>query len=239
MINLLSSWGRVISLTIIDLEDVSFVSHGHTVIDHLNLKVEQGDFLAICGSEGSGKSALLKIISTLLEPTSGIVSITDDTAVRMGITAYRQQVAFCFQKPILFGRTVRDNLTFPFTLRHTTLDLGLVEQYFRAALLPATTMDRLICELSMGEKQLIVLIRNLLLLPKVLLLDEITADVDEQEKTQLHRLIQQAHQQGMMVIMATLDRGILPLATRHLKLANGKLESKVQTEDELTNIIRL
>lgn len=71
MINLLSSWGRVISLTIIDLEDVSFVSHGHTVIDHLNLKAEQGDFLAICGSEGSGKSALLKIISTLLEPTKG------------------------------------------------------------------------------------------------------------------------------------------------------------------------
>ncbi|MCT7895369.1 MAG: ATP-binding cassette domain-containing protein, partial [Lactobacillus gasseri] len=101
------------------------------------------------------------------------------------------------QQPSLFGEKVADNLSFPYEIRKQAVDRERLLQLLHEVSLEADYLDKDITSLSGGEKQRIALIRNLIFLPKVLLLDEVTTGLDEDNKAIVHQLIERVHQQGV------------------------------------------
>jgi len=174
---------------ILQLQQVGFDIGGNTILEGINLSVAPGEFKLITGPSGCGKSTLLKIIASLLSPSTGQLFFEGKDINTLSPEAYRQQVSYCAQTPALFGDTVYDNLIFPWQIRQQQPE----PESFLAQLthfgLPEETLSKSINELSGGEKQRVSLIRNLQFLPKVLLLDEITSALDEQNKKNVNDII--------------------------------------------------
>ncbi len=171
------------------LEKIGFQLDSKIILDNVTFSLQPSEFKLITGPSGCGKSTLLKIIASLLSPTSGTLFFDGKDYLTLYPEQYRQQVSYCTQTPMLFGETVYDNLKFPYLLRKIAVDekkLAKDLDYFN---LPNEILNKGINELSGGEKQRISLIRNLQFLPKVLLLDEITSALDEDNKIKVNELI--------------------------------------------------
>lgn len=133
------------------------------------------------------------------------------------------------QTPSLFGETVYDNLIFPWQIR----DKAPEPEKFIADLarfsLPAETLTKSVNELSGGEKQRVSLIRNLQFLPKVLLLDEVTSALDENNKRNVNEIIHRyAKENNIAVLWVTHDAGEIAHADEVITLQpqGGKMKEE-------------
>lgn len=192
---------------ILQLKQVSFHIGEKTILENINLNVAPGEFKLITGPSGCGKSTLLKIIASLLSPSAGQILFGGQDINTLTPEAYRQQVSYCAQTPALFGDTVYDNFIFPWQIRGQQPDpdrfLGQLTRFGLAE----DTLSKSINELSGGEKQRVSLIRNLQFLPKVLLLDEITSALDEQNKGKVNEIIHQyVRDEQVAVLWVTHDK---------------------------------
>ncbi|CAI0911820.1 Uncharacterized ABC transporter ATP-binding protein YbbL [Serratia entomophila] len=179
------------SKVILRLDDIHYQIDGQVILDSVSFGLREGEFKLITGPSGCGKSTLLKIISSLMDPTRGTITFDGQAITAMQPEDYRKQVSYCFQTPSLFGDTVYDNIALPYQIRKQKPD----EQKMQADLvrfgLPGNILKKSINELSGGEKQRISLIRNLQFIPRVLLLDEITSALDEDNKRNVNEQIRQ------------------------------------------------
>lgn len=210
-------------MTIIDLKQVVFTADGQNIINGVDLKVNAGDYLTISGPSGGGKSTILKLIATLLTPTSGEILFNGKAQSDYQPTEYRKEVSYCFQQPTLFGDTVRDNLEFPFTVRHQEFDQAKVDHLLDLVDLPEAYLTKKVTELSGGERQRVALIRNLIFLPKVLLLDEVTVGLDQASKAIVKKLIQQVHADGVTILLVTHESDILANAQQVTWVKEGRI----------------
>lgn len=211
-------------MTFLELDSISYQNDQRTILDQITLTVEQGAFLTITGPSGGGKSTLLRLIASLLTPTSGEILFQGKAQHLYEYTDYRQQVSYCFQQPSLFGESVLDNLTLPFTIRNRTPDQSQMLNHLQMVDLPKEYLTKRISELSGGERQRVALIRNILFLPKILLLDEVTTGLDEQTKTVIHRLIKDIQQKGCTILQVTHDESEIQAAEELLIVQGGKLK---------------
>lgn len=211
-------------MVILDLQKVGFKVEGTQLIKDITLQVQAGDWLTIEGPSGSGKSLLLKLIASLLTPTSGNIYFNNQNQTTFHKVDYRKQVSYCFQQPSLFGQTVKDNLLFPFTIRNIAFD----EQHAITALasvdLPKEFLEKDIKTLSGGQKQRVALIRNLLFPPSILLLDEITTGLDAQTKDIVNRLLVGYQKKGMTLLSVTHDEREISKADHLIQIVSGKME---------------
>ncbi|BCA86454.1 ABC transporter ATP-binding protein [Enterococcus saigonensis] len=210
-------------MSLLRLADVQYLATGQKIIDHVSFSLSKGEFLTLTGPSGGGKSTLLKLIATLLTPTAGEIYFKDKKQTDYEITTYRQQVSYCFQQPSLFGETVYDNLIFPYTLRNQNFDKQRAESLLQLVDLPRDYLLKKIVALSGGEKQRIALIRNLMFLPDILLLDEVTAGLDEKSKNIVHDLITTIQKENVAIIQVTHDAEEIKKATRTMWLEKGTL----------------
>lgn len=210
-------------MALLELNAVSFQTIERLILDQITLTVDQGAFLTITGPSGGGKSTLLRLIASLLTPTSGDIIFDGKKQNEYDYTQYRQQVSYCFQQPALFGDTVKDNLAFPFVIRELDPDEKQMLEHLQMVDLPDNYLSKKITELSGGERQRVALIRNILFLPQILLLDEVTAGLDEQTKTVIHRLIGQIQQKGCAILQVTHDESEIKAAEKLLIIQGGKL----------------
>lgn len=211
-------------MTLLELNFVSYQSDQRMILDQISLTVEQGAFLTITGPSGGGKSTLLRLVASLLTPTSGEILFQGKAQRSYEYTEYRQQVSYCFQQPSLFGETVLDNLTLPYTIRDLTPDQMQMLEHLQLVDLPKEYLTKNISELSGGERQRVALIRNILFLPQILLLDEVTTGLDEQTKTVIHRLIKDIQQKGCTILQVTHDEAEIQAAEKLLIIQGGKLK---------------
>ena len=125
----------------------------------------------------------------------------------------------------LFGETVADNLAFPYQIRKQVMDTKRVVTALNNVGLSERTLHQPIIELSGGERQRVALIRNILFLPKVLLLDEVTAGLDENNKQIVHAWLRQLNEQDhVTTIMITHDATEIAAADQLVKVIAGRLE---------------
>ncbi|MBB1200349.1 iron ABC transporter ATP-binding protein FetA [Enterobacteriaceae bacterium 89] len=191
---------------LLQLNQVGYQIGENIILNDVSMTVNVGDFTLITGPSGCGKSTLLKIIASLLSPTAGTLSFCGDDVMTLVPEAYRQQVSYCAQTPALFGDTVYDNLIFPWQIRNQRPDPKKFLADLASFELPEETLQKSISELSGGEKQRVSLIRNLQFLPKVLLLDEITSALDEQNKQNVNTIIHRyVKEQQLAVLWVTHD----------------------------------
>ncbi|WP_392398106.1 iron ABC transporter ATP-binding protein FetA [Edwardsiella piscicida] len=186
------------------LNHIDFSANGRPILHDVSLTLQPGEFKVITGPSGCGKSTLLKIAASLLEPQRGEILLQGTPLSAYPPEAYRKQVSYSFQTPVLFGDTVRDNLLFPYQIRGDAPDMDRIRRGLMQFGLPLHTLDQRIEDLSGGERQRVALLRNIQYMPQVLLLDEITSALDQHNRTIVHEVITHLNQQqGIAIIWVT------------------------------------
>lgn len=208
-------------MAILKLQNVAYQVGQKQILQNISFKIEDGAFLTLIGPSGAGKSTILKLIANLISPTSGKIFFREKDIMTIDPVTYRRSVSYCFQQPSLFGEKVVDNLSFPYEIRKQAVDRERILRLLHDVSLEADYLDKDITSLSGGEKQRIALIRNLIFLPKVLLLDEVTTGLDGDNKAIIHQLIERVHQQGVTVIQVTHDQGEIDKAQNIIKIKKG------------------
>lgn len=207
-------------------EAVSYEIENKNILSDITLSIEKGSQTTIIGPSGGGKSTLLKIFATLLSPTSGTVFFQGTPSTSYKPEDYRKKVSYCFQQPTLFGETVFDNLLFPYTVRNKPFDEAHAKNLLQEVKLSKDYLQKKITELSGGEKQRVALLRNVLFLPEILLLDEVTTGLDEESKGIVNEWLNQLNQKnGTTLIRVTHDNEEIQQAKSTIRIVNGRMEA--------------
>lgn len=177
------------SPNLLELHNIRFCADDRTILNDFSLTLKPNEFKFITGPSGCGKSTVLKIASSLITPQHGDIFLHGKNIQQINAESYRKKVSYCFQTPVLFGQTVKDNLTFPYQIRGDNVDWEKINQGLEHFGLANSTLNKSPHDLSGGEKQRVALLRNLQYLPDVLLLDEITSALDEQNRYIVYRAI--------------------------------------------------
>jgi putative ABC transport system ATP-binding protein len=200
-------------------------------VDGISVQIRSGEFVALLGTSGSGKSSLLNLIAGLDRPTSGMVVVQESDLAQFSreeLAKYRlRTVGMVFQSfNLIPSMTLLENVELP--LRFAEVDRGKREELAKQALgrvgLGARLRHRP-TELSGGEQQRASLARALMNQPQFLLADEPTGNLDSQTGTEIMSFIQEFNESlGMTVIMVTHERALAErYASRMIFLADGKL----------------
>lgn len=211
--------------SLFNLENVFFKPQNQTILNDINLSINSGDFITISGPSGSGKSTLLKVLASMITPTSGKLLYKNKEIDKENITDYRKEVSYFFQQPTLFGDTVMDNLIFPFDIRRQEFDKSRVTKLLETFKLNESYLNKKIIDLSGGEKQRVAFVRNLIFEPDVLLLDEVTSALDDENKNIIQQFILD-ELKGKTILWVTHDSNEFSLGTRQITIIDGKLEEK-------------
>lgn len=200
-------------------------------VDGVSLEVRSGEFLALLGSSGSGKSSLLNLIAGLDRPTSGSVVVEDRDIAKLSreeLAKYRLHVVgMVFQSfNLIPSMTLLENVELP--LRFAEIDRGQRDSLSRQALERVGLRARLHhrpSELSGGEQQRAALARALINKPRLLLADEPTGNLDSHTGTEIMDMLRDFNRDlGMTVVMVTHERALAErYAQRMVFLADGKL----------------
>jgi putative ABC transport system ATP-binding protein len=200
-------------------------------VDGVSLEVRSGEFVALLGSSGSGKSSMLNLVAGLDRPTSGSVVVQDRDLAQLSreeLAKYRLHVVgMVFQSfNLIPSMTLAENVELP--LRFAEVDRSQRDKLSREALERVGLRARLNhrpSELSGGEQQRAALARALINRPKVLLADEPTGNLDSHTGTEIMDMIRDLNRQlGMTVVMVTHERALAErYAQRLIFLADGKL----------------
>src|ERR1700716_2099141 len=200
-------------------------------VDGVSLQVRSGEFVALLGSSGSGKSSMLNLIAGLDRPTSGTVLVQERDLAglsREGLAKYRLHVVgMVFQSfNLIAGMTLAENVELP--LRFAEVDRGKRENLVWEALERVglrARMNHRPSELSGGEQQRAALARALINRPQLLLADEPTGNLDSRTGTEIMNLLRDLNQQlEMTVMMVTHERALAErYAQRLIFLTDGKL----------------
>jgi putative ABC transport system ATP-binding protein len=200
-------------------------------VDGVSLQLAAGEFVALLGSSGSGKSSILNLIAGLDRPTSGSVIVQDRDLAKLSreeLAKYRLHVVgMVFQSfNLIASMTLAENVELP--LRFAEVERGKRDTKAAEALERVGLKARMHhrpSELSGGEQQRAALARALINRPKILLADEPTGNLDSRTGTEIMNLVQSFNQDlGMTVVMVTHERALAErYAQRMIFLADGKL----------------
>lgn len=199
---------------LIQLQNVELRHHDHPILNGVNFKVDDNDFIYIIGKVGSGKSSLLKSIYGELPIISGEAEVLDvdlKKAKRNKIQQLRRQLGIVFQDfQLLRELTVEQNLDF--VLKATGWKKKNRAQRIKEVLELVSLGDKsdfFPHELSGGEQQRVCIARALLNNPKVVLADEPTGNLDPETSRQIMRILQSVREQGSAVVMVTHNLNLL------------------------------
>jgi putative ABC transport system ATP-binding protein len=226
--------------TLIDIRDLSKVyvrgKQQVEVLHRIDLKVNQGDFLALMGPSGSGKTTLLNLIGGLDRPTSGTITVGGERIDQLSSAALSRwraaRVGFVFQfynlMPML---SAQRNVELPLLLtklsaaerrKRASIALALVGLSDRATHKPT--------ELSGGQQQRVSIARAIVSDPTLLVCDEPTGDLDRQSAEDVLSLLQALNRdQGKTIVMVTHDPRAAERAGQVLHLDKGSLVEQLAT----------
>ena len=183
-------------------------SKGVAALNGINLKIEQGEFVFIVGDSGSGKSTLIKLIMKELEPTSGTIIVNGNNLSRMKhrkVAMYRRNIGVVFQDfRLLKDRNIYDNVAFAQKVigesnrsikKNVPLMLSMVGLAAKYRSYPK--------QLSGGEQQRVAIARALINRPKILLADEPTGNLDNNNAWEIMKLMEEINNNGTTVVVVT------------------------------------
>ena len=202
-------------------------------LDHINLEVDTGEFVAIIGQSGSGKSTFMNMLGCLDTPTSGTYFLngTDvSTMTDNQLSAVRnKEIGFIFQGfNLISNLTAEENVELPLIYRG--IDKKTRRQLSREALEMvglAHRMNHKPSEMSGGQQQRVAIARAIAAKPPVILADEPTGNLDSASSKEILGILKDLHKGGRTVILITHDDGIAARAKRVVRIMDGKIESDI------------
>ena len=218
---------------LIEFQDVCKTYYmGDTVVraaDHISMKIDQGEFVAIVGQSGSGKSTCMNIIGCLDVPTSGTYLLDGQDVGAMDkdqLAAIRNKMlGFIFQQYNLLPKlTILENVAVP--LMYAGIPKKERRERAKVVLEMVGLGDKVghrPSELSGGQQQRASIARALVGEPAVILADEPTGALDSRTGREVLALLQKLHQAGNTVVLITHDNSIAVQAERIIRLEDGRV----------------
>jgi zinc transport system ATP-binding protein len=223
---------RPLSDPIIQIADLDFAYNGQRVLEDVNLEVWEGDFIAMIGPNGGGKTTLLRLMLGLLKPERGRIRVMGEPATRVS-----HHIGYVPQD-------VHINRSFPITAMDVVLMGKLApgkrwsknaQQDRRDALEALDRIDmaglahRRIGELSGGQRQRVFIARALVTRPRLLLLDEPTASIDSKGQTDFFRLLKRLNR-DITIIVVSHDLLVISTYVKSVACVNRRLHYHRQAE---------
>ncbi|MEM2904870.1 MAG: ABC transporter ATP-binding protein [Candidatus Bathyarchaeia archaeon] len=226
----------------IELSDVFYTyPNGFEALRGVDLTIERGEFVAVMGENGAGKTTMVKLFNGLLKPTRGTVTVDDVKTTDVSVAQLSRKVGLVFQNPDhqLFSETVEEEVSF--ALRNFGFDDAAVKKRTAWAL---SLLDLARYEktspfaLSGGERKRVALASVLVFDPDYLVLDEPTIGQDYAQKERLRQFVIQLNQQGKAVVIVTHDvefvaqcKPRVVLMTQGRVIADQRAEEVLASED--------
>ncbi len=211
----------------ISFEDVSFAYEENFLFEHLNLEVEEGEFVAVLGHNGSGKSTLARLCDGLLTADKGKISVFGKPVEGKKLYDIRKEVGIVFQNPdnqavasiveddVAFGA---ENIALPRKEIKERIDFAL-----NAVGIP-DLREATVSRLSGGQKQRVAIAGVLALKPKIMILDEATAMLDPRGRKEICDVVKKLHkEEGITVLFVTHFMEEALLADRAIVMNQGKI----------------
>ena len=213
-------------MNILELKNVT-KSYGNVhALKDFNLSVAPGEWVSIMGPSGSGKSTMLNIIGCMDKPTSGSVSIDGiEVTARSNkelTEVRREKIGLVFQQFHLIPHlTALENIMVAQYYHSLTDEQEALKALERVGL--AQRAKHLPSQLSGGEQQRVCIARALINYPALILADEPTGNLDEDNEKLVIELFQELHKEGHTIVMVTHDNEVGELAQRRVRLEHGRL----------------
>lgn len=205
-----------------------------TALHPLDLEIMPGEFLAVVGSSGGGKTTLLKMINGLLLPTSGTVTVQGEDTTQTDLIALRRKIGYVIQGAALFPHlTVAANIGYVPSLSGHTLSQAGIKRLMELVDLDPALASRHPAHLSGGQQQRVGIARALATEPQIILMDEPFGAVDEITRAILQDSIQEIHQrlQPTIVFITHSIQEALRLSTRLMIINQGRVEQIAAPEE--------
>ncbi len=197
----------------------------------IDLQVERGDFVAIMGPSGSGKSSLMDILGCLSRPTSGSYKLDGEEVAKLSenrlATIRNQKIGFIFQAYNLLPRTnALHNVELP--MIYAKVPRRERRQRAIEALETVGLADRIYhkpSEMSGGQQQRVAIARALVNNPSIIFADEPTGNLDTKSSEEIMGVFTQLNENGNTILMVTHENDIAAYAKRIIRLRDGLIES--------------
>lgn len=202
------------------------------LIHGISLSIEDGEFVALTGENGAGKSTFSKLLAGILKPSDGKICVngTDTKKVKNSVLA--KNTGFLFQNPDrqLCTYTVRDEIAFGQKALKTGTEEEISKRTEKIIERFGFNPDEAPFSLSRGQRQRLALASIIAVEPKVMILDEPTTGLDYKECMEIMSAVKELNKNGTTVIMVCHDMElVLDFARRMIVLADGKIEADGKT----------
>ena len=218
--------------SIVEIKNIWFAYNGQTVLEDVSLDIRQGDFIAMIGPNGGGKTTLLKLMLGLLRPNKGTIRVLGDPTAKAS-----HHIGYVSQD-------VHINRSFPITAIDVVL-MGKLEpgkRWAKSSVQERTdaldALERMeiadcasskIGELSGGQRQRVFIARALVTQPKVLLLDEPTASIDAKGQAEFYRLLKELNK-DITILVVSHDLVAISTYVKSVACVNKRLHYHHQAE---------
>lgn len=205
-------------------------------LDRIDLKVLEGEFVAVVGPSGSGKSTFMHVASVLDKPSEGVVKIIDkqvnDYSEPEAAKLRNREIGFVFQQFNLLPKTsAEENVGLP--LLYSGVSLKERKRRARAILEQVGLGDRLRntpAQLSGGQQQRVAIARALVTDPRIIFADEPTGNLDSKAGEEIKKMLISLNNDGKTVVLVTHDKELAQIAKRIILMNDGRIVSDSLTK---------
>lgn len=179
-------------MALLEIDNLSWTPHDadSPVFEGLSLELEFGEVAALTGPSGAGKSSVLRAVVALIGPDSGEIRLDERTQDASWILEFRRKVSLVFQKPASIADSVAEDLEFARKCAgEDALSVDEQDQMLERLGIDPNFRERKFKSLSGGEQQRIQIVRSLTSRPRVVLLDEPTASLDDAHQNEVEKLL--------------------------------------------------
>lgn len=200
-------------------------------LNHVNVSIEEGEFVAIIGQSGSGKSTLMNMLGCLDVPTSGTYMLHGQDVSGLSDNELsdirNKEIGFIFQGfNLIQNLTALENVELPLIYRGVSK--GKRRKLSEAALTKVgleSRMEHKPAEMSGGQQQRVAIARAIAQAPPIILADEPTGNLDSGSTMEIMGIMKELHKEGRTIILITHDNEIAAQAKRVIKIKDGCIES--------------
>ena len=202
------------------------------LIHGISLSIEDGEFVALTGENGAGKSTFSKLLAGILKPSDGKICVNGIDTKKAKNSVLAKNTGFLFQNPDrqLCTYTVRDEIAFGQKALKTGTEEEISKRTEKIIERFGFNPDEAPFSLSRGQRQRLALASIIAVEPKVMILDEPTTGLDYKECMEIMSAVKELNKNGTTVIMVCHDMElVLDFSQRMIVLANGKIEADGKT----------